>query len=317
MLGTEQVQRAVLRTSDFEELQEATSDWDQQYFQMEAGQFEGRLELVQVGSRHIFREFWGKKLRYRGTAPAGSFAFAIRLDQGENTNWMGQPVDNDSVIFQAPGREAEFVSSEEWDALVLSISDEEVFSVLMALTGGEDMRSVLYGNLRLTPDVVEKLRYHGRAFLNLSRRKCSADNVEIVKSSEQFTRLFLWEIVQALDSPALIDDPSKSSKIVSQATEMVINEYSGSIGLLEICSELKVSLRTLHYSFQDVTGMSPATWLRRIRLNQVHKTLKNASPDDIMVKQVALENGFFHAGHFSKQYLKHFGCLPSETLQAT
>lgn len=317
MFGTEQVQRAVLFTTDFEELQEASSDWDQQYFQMDAGQFEGRLELTQVGSRQIFREFWGKKLRYQGTTPAGSFAFALRLDQGEDANWVGQCSNADSVIFQPPGQEAEFVSSGGWDALVLSISEDELSSTLMALTGGEDMRNALCGVLPLPPQAAHKLRFHGYGFLERSRRNCHADEPGLVKASEQFARMFLWEVVQALAPPTLTVDPCKSSKIVSQATDMVLNENSGAVGLLEICNELKVSLRTLHYSFQDITGMSPATWLRRVRLNQVYKALNKASPDEIMVKQVALDNGFFHGGHFSKQYLKHFGCLPSETLQAT
>jgi len=109
-------------------------------------------------------------------------------------------------------------------------------------------------------------------------------------------------------------EQGKASRIVRQATEMVSNDVACTTGLLDICSELGFSLRTLHYAFQDVTDMSPAAWLRKTRLNRVHRALKNASPDEIMVKQVALEHGFVHAGHFSRQYLKHFGCLPSETL---
>ncbi|GKX34560.1 MAG: hypothetical protein MnENMB40S_21780 [Rhizobiaceae bacterium MnEN-MB40S] len=87
-------------------------------------------------------------------------------------------------------------------------------------------------------------------------------------------------------------------------------DKTGGIDLVDICAELKVSLRTLHYAFQDVTGMSPATWLRRIRLNRVHKALRKSSLEDTLVKQVAIENGFLHAGHFSNQYQRLFGCLP-------
>ncbi|WP_420411014.1 helix-turn-helix domain-containing protein [Roseibium sp.] len=315
MPGSEQIQRAVLHTTDIEELQDASSEWDQQYSQMAPGQFEGALELTQVGTRHIFREIWGKKIRYQGTAPEGSFGFALRFNQGADGNWVGRTAEANSVIFQAPGQEADFVSPNHWDALVLSISEEEVFSTVMALTGGEDLRNAFYGVLALKPDTAQKLRLRGLEFLKQSRRYSTTDPDHIAKSSEQLVRLFLWELVQALETRALVIEPGKSSRIVRQATEMISNDLSGTIGLLEICAELKVSLRTLHYAFQDVTDMSPATWLRRIRLNRVHRTLKNASADEIMVKQVALENGFIHAGHFSRQYHRLFGCLPSETLE--
>lgn len=206
------------------------------------------------------------------------------------------------------------MSSEYWDSLVLTISEEEVFSTAMALTGGGDISSAFYGVLALKPRVAQNLRQYGHEFLRQSQLKCSTNPAEIARLSEQFTRLFLWELAQALETHSYVVEPSRYSRLVKQASDMVSGDLTGTIGLLEICSELEVSLRTLHYAFHDVTDMSPATWLRRTRLNKVHKRLKNASRDEILVKQVALENGFVHAGHFSKQYLQHFGCLPSETL---
>ena len=61
--------------------------------------------------------------------------------------------------------------------------------------------------------------------------------------------------------------------------------------------------------------MSPATWLRRIRLNKIHKTLLRSSPDEVLIKQVAMDNGFLHLGHFSQNYKTLFGELPSDTLR--
>jgi AraC family transcriptional regulator, ethanolamine operon transcriptional activator len=126
------VQTASLRTDDFEVLQEAATDWDQQYFQLSPGKFEGGIELTQVGSRQIFRERWGQKIRYQGTAPQGSFGFALPLDQPGTANWIGRQTCADTVIFQAPGQESDFVSSDYWDALVLGISTQEVQSIVSA-----------------------------------------------------------------------------------------------------------------------------------------------------------------------------------------
>jgi AraC family transcriptional regulator, ethanolamine operon transcriptional activator len=152
--------------------------------------------------------------------------------------------------------------------------------------------------------------------LRLAKSASPEDEVLISRRSEQFVKLFLWELVDALEGSEIDVGPTRQSDIVNRATEFALSEQTGEIGLVEICAHLKVSLRKLHYAFQDVTGLPPATWLRRIRLNRVHKVLSRSSPDQILVKQVALANGFTHFGHFSRQYRSIFGCLPLQTLQA-
>ncbi len=304
------------KTNDFEELQDAAADWDQRYLQMCPGPFDGGIDMIQFGSRHIFRERWGRKTMYQGTAPQGSYGIALSFDQPGTGNWVGRPVGPDPVIVQAPGQEADMVSSHYWDALTLSVSKEEVHSIVSALSGRDDNIGNFCGALTLQPDVADRLRRLGRDFLREARQASDEDERQISRWSEQLVRVFLWEMVDALESPEFVVAPTRPANTVRLATELVLSDQTNEIELTEICAQLKVSLRTLHYAFQDVTGMPPATWLRRIRLNQVHKTLQRSSPDEIMVKRVALDNGFFHLGHFSRQYQRLFGCLPSQTLQS-
>ncbi len=76
------------------------------------GGFEGRIELTQVGSRRIFRERWNRKFRYRGTTPGGAYAIALPLDQPDSLNWVGSHDCSNTIIVQAPGKDAELVSSD-------------------------------------------------------------------------------------------------------------------------------------------------------------------------------------------------------------
>jgi len=305
-----------LQTDDFEELREAATDWDQQYYQMSPGRFEGGIDLTQVGSRQIFRERWGRKIRYQGTAPHGAFGFALPFDQPGTANWVGKPTCADTVILQAPGQEAHFVSSGYWDALVFGISEEEVHSIVAVLTGDDDVNDGLHGTVTLARHAADRLRQLGRDFLYESASASPEDERQISRYSEHLVTLFLWELVNAQENRVSLIDPTKTADTVRKATELVLSERTSVMGLMEICTRLDVSLRALHYAFQDVTEMPPATWLRRIRLNQVHKALLRSSPDDILVKQVAIDHGFFHLGHFSRQYERLFGCLPSQTLQS-
>jgi|GEM_PF-1936372 len=314
---TETVNTISFQTDDFEILQEAATGWDQQYFQMSRGKFEGGIELTQVGSRQIYRERWGRKIRYKGTAPKGSFGFALSLDQPGTANWIGRPTCADTVIFQAPGQESEFVSSDYWDALAFGISTEEVQSVVSSLSGDADICDKLHGVLTLEPDVADRLRRTGLDFLAQAKSASSEDEALVSRRSEQFVKLLLWELVDALQGPDILVGSTRHADIVNRATEFALSEQLSGTGLVEICAHLKVSLRNLHYAFQEVTGMPPGTWLRRIRMNQVHKVLSRSSPNQTLVKQVALANGFTHLGHFSWQYRSIFGCLPSQTLKAS
>ncbi len=310
------MQRLSLQTDDFEELQEAAKTWDQEYFQMSQGRFKGSIELTQVGTRQIFRERWGRKIMYRGIAPPGSFGFAIPLDQPGTATWVGKPACVDTVILQAPNKEADLLSSVYLDTLGLAVSEKEFHWIVSAFSDHDDISDSFHGAITLQRQVANQLRRIGLDFLRVSKSAPSVQETQISWLSEQFVRLVLWELVDAHASSDFVYDLSKPAKTVTQATELVVSDQTSRIGLADICKHCGVSARTLHYAFQDVTGMSPATWLRRIRLNRVHKTLLRSAPDEVLVKRVALENGFIHLGHFTKQYQRLFGCLPSHTLRS-
>ena len=317
MTESKLVNIASLQTGDIEELQEAGTDWDQQYFQMAPGQFDGSIELAQVGTRQIMRERWGRKVRYQGTAPPGSFGIALRLDQPGTANWIGRPVCPNTVVLQAPGKEADLVSSANWDSLVLGLPEDEAQSIVSVLSNRDDVTGKFHGIITLKQDVADRLRRLGLDFIRQSKLASSENESRIQLMSEQFVKLFLWELVDAQEGSNNDVRPTKPSDIVRQATELVLSDQTNATGLTEICEHLGVSLRALHYAFQDVADMSPATWLRRIRLNQIRKILQQSTPDEILVKQVALGNGFFHLGHFSRNYKALFGELPSDTLNKT
>nr|WP_254448099.1 helix-turn-helix domain-containing protein [Ruegeria arenilitoris] len=128
--------------------------------------------------------------------------------------------------------------------------------------------------------------------------------------------LCLWEILKAVNGGREVTANERASKIVRKAIDLVAANHDKVIGLVEICETLGVSLRSLHYAFQEIANTSPAKWLRLIRLNRVHRLLSSAGPGDVQVKRVALENGFEHLGHFGQQYRAHFGCRPVDTLRS-
>ena len=76
-----------------------------------------------------------------------------------------------------------------------------------------------------------------------------------------------------------------------------------------------MSERTLEYAFKEIMGLSPVTYLSRLRLHRVRQALLAATHGSTTVTTEALNWGFWHFGEFSRAYKECFGELPSETLR--
>ncbi|MET0473431.1 MAG: AraC family transcriptional regulator [Mycobacterium sp.] len=83
----------------------------------------------------------------------------------------------------------------------------------------------------------------------------------------------------------------------------------------ELARAGNVSVRTLHASFQRCFGMSPMSYVRKVRLEHVHDELVSRHDPELRVTEVATRWGFFHLGRFAQQYKERFGESPSDTLR--
>jgi transcriptional regulator GlxA family with amidase domain len=83
----------------------------------------------------------------------------------------------------------------------------------------------------------------------------------------------------------------------------------------ELAGIAGVGVRVLQASFKRHVGVSPMTYLRRLRLDGVHRELSKAEPWQVNVSETALRWGFAHLGRFAGAYRERFGVPPSQTLR--
>src|SRR5204863_303278 len=81
----------------------------------------------------------------------------------------------------------------------------------------------------------------------------------------------------------------------------------------ELARQLGASVRTLHNAVVAIRGMSLQRYTRLRRLWNVRQRLVQGLPTET-VKTVALANGFWHMGEFSRLYRDLFGETPQQTL---
>src|SRR5690242_20248874 len=105
-----------------------------------------------------------------------------------------------------------------------------------------------------------------------------------------------------------------AAQLVAAAEAHLRARLSRPMYLDDLCRLLDVSPRTLHQAFVAARGMSPGNYLKRQRLMMVHQALESTGPEPPLVKSVALDHGFWHLGHFARDYRDLFGEAPSETV---
>jgi AraC-like DNA-binding protein len=83
----------------------------------------------------------------------------------------------------------------------------------------------------------------------------------------------------------------------------------------DLASIAGVGVRVLQDSFRRHLGVSPLAYLRRLRLDGVHRELSRSDPWQVNVSEVAHRWGFTHLGRFAGAYRARFGESPSRTLR--
>jgi AraC-like DNA-binding protein len=89
------------------------------------------------------------------------------------------------------------------------------------------------------------------------------------------------------------------------------------ISVEDIASAARLSVRGLQYAFRTTLETTPTAYLRRVRLEAVHRELQLADRGlGGGVIETAASWGFSHPGRFAKQYRAAYGVSPRQTFDS-
>lgn len=115
------------------------------------------------------------------------------------------------------------------------------------------------------------------------------------------------------DENAVLPDAIAIEKGVRRLVEQA--EAGEPLDVDYLANELGVSRRTLYRSLRLWPGVTPAGFVKTLKLHAVRRRLLAAPEQPGEVASIATEYGFTHLGRFSGDYRKFFGELPSQTLR--
>ena len=101
---------------------------------------------------------------------------------------------------------------------------------------------------------------------------------------------------------------------VRRARDIIHEAFDDSISVTDLAGQVGVSVRSLQNGFRQFLGLTPAEYIRRYRLEKLHRGLLESDTDS--VTELMLECGIVNFGRYAQYYRHQYGCRPSETLRS-
>jgi AraC family ethanolamine operon transcriptional activator len=300
---------------DFDELAVAVKHWDLDLRQLDRGRFEGELLQV-VAGRILFTEArFGRTLDQKGAAPPGVRTIALPAEQDVRFKWRNKTITGNEVFIFPQNGELESISRPDFHVFIVSLPESVLQEVVDADGGCELAELFERETISCAPSKMARLREHLRNLATSVRRDDSflTDKNALRELEYQIPRLFVGAIHGSRSSPNHANCRRRDLAI-EQAKDFISQNSDEALTVQDVCRAAEVSERTLQYAFLENCGITPKTYMQAVRLNGVRRELKRAEPGTT-INQVAMRWGFWHMSQFAVDYRKHFGELPSQTLQ--
>ncbi|WP_050777982.1 AraC family transcriptional regulator [Micromonospora sp. ATCC 39149] len=103
---------------------------------------------------------------------------------------------------------------------------------------------------------------------------------------------------------------------VRRAVAYIEEHADQALTVTDVAIAARLGARALQQAFRRYLDTTPTLYLRRVRLERVHRDLQAAEPGaGLTVAAVAARWGFVHLGRFATQYRRAYGRSPSQTLR--
>ena len=300
---------------DVDELAEVARSWDVDFRQLGRGPFEGRV--TQVGGPQL-QLAWVRLrglIHQHGAAPAGLVTFAVPAVRDIDLVWRGHTVGRDEILVFGPGGELESTSREDFDMLLVSVSEEALERAARRM--GIELQSGLIAGLEVVacePSAVAGLR---RCIAGQLRSQGHDQVAGPLPMEARGPEAAVSDLIIGSLMPSLKGSRdrrrSRRRRLIDDAVRIARGRADEIHTVRRLCRESGASERTLRRGFQERFGVSPKTYLQAQRLIGVRRQLRTPT-ETVRIADAANEWGFWHMGQFAADYRRHFGELPSETL---
>ena len=295
---------------------------EQDIVQLENEPLRAKRVIVLLERTMVIYQSTNLRIRSRTKLSPDFLAFMVPGPAARGTV-DGREIRPGQLLVVEPGVEAELVVQARYESVALLVTPEEFEKHLRDRGRADGFRAPRGIEIR-RPSVAS------RELFRLGRRaaKAAAARPEVFDRGTRVragvTLELLERLLAILDSVDRVREGSTRrdqtrqnySRITKAAEDYALARAAEPLSVTDLCGETGASERTLQYAFQEILGLSPISYLIRLRLHRVRHALRTATDPRTRVSSVAMDWGFWHFGDFSRAYKECFGERPSDTLKA-
>ncbi len=293
--------------------------WDQDYVQTSPGVFQGQVRELFDGPLQAFEEVANCATSQHCRPWQGGVWLGLSvLQQPDGLRFMGRPVGGHELMM-SDGSEAFDLQVPAGHGLYGLVFDPR--ELLAHVHGHDPTTTGVRGPGVRVQTLTPTQRFRLVGLLREVLRGLESDpGALLFEASRRSLREALLTVLgdtlmPAGQADAVTPRQQRRQGVVRRVCELVTEQPHAYQGVERLCAELHITRRTLQNCFQDSLGISPASYLRMVRLNAVRRELRDADASQT-IGDVAARWGFWHMGHFSHDYKALFGETPSHTRTA-
>jgi len=307
-----------METLDCETHSRGATSWSQAYKQVKREPFAGHITELEFGSLQIVHERTFNPIEYHGAPIEGRIGFVVLLSSQGEVYCHGRPLAIDTIVKFPNDYLHHAFCSGPIEALGITVDLDSFANYVNQMTHREIDRNCLQSGFGVNdPEIVQN--FTNTIFDIIDRRTNGSDLAEDAMWNnyviESIYRLLLKVLKAGASAPLNLPAPSTRAYVVDKAIRFMEDHLSEKVPMSRICKVIRVSPRTLRYSFEQIVGASPMQYLFALRLHAVRRVLLNGEAEN-SINRVAEYFGFEHLSRFAQYYRESFGELPSETTAA-
>ncbi|MCK5662873.1 MAG: helix-turn-helix domain-containing protein [Thiotrichaceae bacterium] len=303
--------------TNFEIFASILKGYDLDLKQIDRGTFSGTLQQIECNPVFINRITSTRRFEISGNPPPGLRTFGIPTANCLPFTWRGKYSAGNTIQIYKPDTELEMITHPFFEAIDVSIT-ENAFNELNQQWGFPELNKLIDSREMVicNPEIMQQLR------ITLQTICTTIDSKpDLLKQSTDLQDLIRYEVpyllVQALitaETQEINTMPAKRNHALKTAVDYIQATPPNKISLNQFCSDNDINERTLQRAFIEQYGISPRSYAKAHQLNSIYKTLLHSDSRTIRISDIASSFGFWHMSQFATDYRRHFGELPSETL---
>jgi len=313
------------RCQDIDEQSEALPGWEQEYYQLTCGKFEGQVATARSSKVTLIRETTNQGLHESVVAPQGQVVFAFALNAEPNLYVDRKRLDSQSLLVMEGGCSYDFRTTGFVELFGLAVdtdflAEHTQFKNPELLKNARrekvlTLEAVTGNTLRNYWTMMSKTLQSGQPYWP------DDTPLEIVAKNALDN---IWGALNAVDPDRrkLESDGAsdRQDRIVKRAIHFMRSNINAEFSITDVCAVTHVSQRTLQYHFEKSLHISPQQYLKALRLNLAHRMIREinfAAKSKAQTKNIgdiAAHCGYQHSSRFAGDYKRLFGELPSESM---